>query len=282
MKKTITILFATMAGIASVCAQDRNDIVRASGNIQENNVTLSGTYDEIDVTGSVTVILTDGTPGSIRVKAADNIIPHLNIFVNDNTLHIGYKAGYSYRDSTTTVYVPITTLEEINISGKSHVHSDIMLRGKELDITLMGAAMFEGSANVEDLSLELLGSSSCNITATCTDVEIDATGTSSLKGNLTVADEADIEAAGSSSIEIHGSCSEMELDMGGNARLNAVKFTARDIKGTVAGNATADVTNTGRLTVNCTGTSTLIYDSALQINDSRAVGTATIKARNRR
>lgn len=282
MKRTITIIIATLAGIAALYAQQRNDTVTASRNIKESTITLTGIYDEIDVTGSIKVILTDGTQGSVRVEAADNIMPLLDIFVKGSTLNISYKAGYSYRDSSTTVYVPADRIEEISVAGASHVHSNVVLRGKELDITLMGTAMFEGSVNVGELGIEQLGNTTCNISATCTEAEIDISGTSSLKGNMTVAGEAEIDASGSSRIELQGSCREMDLDMSANASLSASRFKAADIKGSITGSATADVTNTGRLAVNCSGNATLVYDKAVQVNDSRTTGNATVKARTKR
>ncbi len=202
MKTVAIVLFlilSTLSNNESIASEKK----KGSGNIisQERKVEK---FSAITVKGIAHVHLTQGTPQKVEVKADDNIIDDVTTKVNNEELIIDLNDDDKYDDIDVDVYVTVSTVEKLSISGVGKITTENSLKTKELDCIISGVGDIElkgeaksqlikitGVGNVssfdfvtEQCDVVLTGVSNAHVHATKNlDVEITGMGNVEYKGN---------------------------------------------------------------------------------------------------
>lgn len=199
MKKLLIIIGILILGIKSY-AQDQ---LVVDPNAERR--TLTGSFNEIIVSGGIDLYLTQSESEAVAVSAADEKdIPEIKTVVESNTLRIFFTGGRGFRMKNRQIkaYVSFKTLESLNASGAS----DVIVAGKitttQLKMKFSGASDFKGAVSVKVLVMDLSGASDIHISGIATEVSIQSSGASDVKGYGLVTDSCAANASGASDIEI--------------------------------------------------------------------------------
>jgi len=193
--------------------------VEDSGNHIEKSVTVKS-FDKIDVSGKISLILTQDSSYAVKVNTDSNLMDYVKIDVSGSKLVIKEKdLSYCGQDSI-VVEVGIGKIKELTASGSVKYFSTARLNAEDVKINLSG---------VSDAALDLNASSVI----------------SSLEGI--------------SKLKLSGQSGSHELIIKGNAEINAFDFVTGSYKIDITGNAKANINVLNELNVKTEGSSEIFY-----------------------
>ncbi len=201
MKKLCLILVAVFAVAASTCAYTSYHFDKV-----EETRPLKG-FERIRLQGSPNIKYTQGKTWSVRVKAPQGIIKNVQTRVENKTLVVSIKSGFSFRgmkDDDVTVYVTSPDLIGVEVQGSGDFESKAHVDTDNLDISVRGS----GDAEFYDIicdrvNISLVGSGDVeikNITTQYSNVSLVGSGDVEIRQQK--AKETKLELKGSGDIKV--------------------------------------------------------------------------------
>lgn len=182
-------------------------------------------FDKINVSGSYEVYIKQGGSHDLVLKMDENLLDITYTEVRGNTLYIESDFNITSAKSK-KLYITVTDLEEIDISGACLLHASSEL-------------------NFDDLELDLSGASKVYLTL--------------YGGRL------DIEGSGASKIELKGEMDRMAVDLSGAGKIDASEFCVKQANITISGAGKAQTCVTDDLRVDISGAGKVTYSGDPQI-----------------
>jgi len=165
--------------------QSVSNKIRGSGKIVTQEETITG-FDRLEIDMGFQVDLHQGDTFSVVIRVDDNILEHVRVVKEGNTLKISLDPDRSYNMLNATLEADVT-MPELNgadMSGGSHLQGD-----------------FEAN----DLTLKLSGGCHITLSGSAVNLTVDANGGSQAKlGNLAVLN-AVVDAGGGSHVTVNPS-----------------------------------------------------------------------------
>jgi len=129
----------------------------------ENLVTQEKFFSDfsvVEVESGFEVEITQSSSYSIKITADDNMFDYIEISQTGDTLTIGLKLGYSYRDVTLITKITMPDLYELKLSGGAHCTAKGFTSSHDFVLDLSGGSHIdelEGAA--DDLTISGSGGS---------------------------------------------------------------------------------------------------------------------------
>ncbi len=226
--RTIKILLALAVILATTLACSMNipdvnfEIVTGSGNSETETRHVSG-FSKIELNGVGTLNISQGDQENLQIEGDDNILPLITSEVNNGTLVIGIKKGYSINPTAGLVYtLTVKDLSQVELNGLGDVDMDglqteglaVLVKGsgnanirnlsaKTLRIEIAGLGDITISGEVETQTVTISGSGNYKAKELASkDAEVRISGLGSAK--LQVSDTLDARISGGGSIEYFG------------------------------------------------------------------------------
>lgn len=239
LKKALALLIITVT--LNSCAQYGTNGIKGSGNIiTENRSTPS--YDGVTCTGSMDFKLVKGTEGQITIQGESNLIPYIITEVNNNTLKVKVKDGYSINPSknhNVIVTIPFEDISAVSLTGSGDLTTEDKITADKLNVSLTGSG---------DISLAL--------TAITTESSITGSGDLTLKGE---SDNLNVSVTGSG--DFHG-----------------YDLNANNTEVSVTGSGDADVVSNKTLKGRVSGSGDISYKGHPEKEDTKVMGSGSISS----
>lgn len=128
--------------------------------IQSREIELVKKYDQVEVIGDVTIILTDNLEGKIIFRGNAKEVQAAKVSIKNRKLIIDANRKRSV--DKFTVYLPASTMRLLIASGKTEVLSSGTIKTRDLEIFLNGSSYvsvrYNGKLNiVPGAGFELIG-----------------------------------------------------------------------------------------------------------------------------
>ncbi len=179
-------------------------IVQGSGNLIKESRDVKG-FDRIYLSGigELQIIQSDGE--SLVIEAEDNVLPKIESYVEDGTLHLKMNTSWENNIIPTKPIKYVVTLRninQVNLSGAGSISAGTV-KTDQLKIISSGA----GSIKIRNLEAELLdvnisGVGNCDINGKVTDQKIDISGTGTYNGEDLESNSANITMSGAGNATI--------------------------------------------------------------------------------
>lgn len=238
-------------------------------------------FDEIEVFGSVRLVVEERTAGNIVIRAPKRLMEYVILYVSDNTLHAGLRlpGNFSRRgipSCAVEIYIPNNgRIAEIVARGASRVKVLPTLSGAELDVEAGGASSITLATTAVKVSVELYGASTLKIDTQSREVEAEVSGASTLKCFGAATALFDVEVSGASTLVADDFVAEgLELEVSGASSATAKCATARV---DVAGASTATIECSTSLDASASAASTVRYKGDCAVNLRSVTGASSIK-----
>jgi hypothetical protein len=191
--------------------------ISGSGNVVSQEYDLSD-FDVVDISHAFNVNITQGESYSVIVRVDDNLMEHLEVVKQGNTLKIGLKPlqDYTVRNATMEAEVTMPELNGVEASGASDVIATGFESDRDFQVRLSGAssAVLIGSAG--EVTVDASGSSDADLAEfPVGDARVDASGSSTVTVN--VSGRLDVDASGSSDVFYLGSPTLGNVDTSGSS-----------------------------------------------------------------
>ncbi len=203
-----TLILATLVFTACdlTTLQDLGTTIRGSGNVVTQEEAITG-FDKLDVDQGFLVNVRQGDDFSVVIRVDDNIVEHLQVAREGDTLRIGLEPGrqYSIQEATMEADVTMPLLAGLDLNGGSHVTLSGIKSSEQLDADLSGGSHLRGDIEAGDVKFDLSGGSDVELSGAADNLTVDASGGSHARlANLAVVD-ANVDASGGSHATVNPS-----------------------------------------------------------------------------
>ena len=175
--------------------------VKGSGVVIEETRDVT-TFDSIRVEGSLTVVLSLGEAGPLRIKAEDNLAPLVIAAVKGSELTLKTSDSYSTKVGI-EVYVTAPDIRSIKASGSTDVLCQGLLEVEELALEASGASNVECTIHAENLTATASGSSDIHLSGHVKLLSVTASGASDVAAFELFAWDVDVTTSGSSDASVN-------------------------------------------------------------------------------
>jgi hypothetical protein len=194
-------------------------VVIGSGNLETEQYGFAN-FTRVEISSAFEFQIRPSSSYSINVTADDNVIDHVQISQDGQTLKIRVGGVPSFRRVTLKALVTMPQLGGLTVSGAS--------RGTVANFNSTEA------------------------------VNIAVSGASRVTGDITAGDIG-FDVSGASTIELEGSADNMVAAVSGASRFSLDDFTVNNANVNISGASTGTINLDGRLDANVSGASTLLY-----------------------
>lgn len=232
-------LAAAVVGYALLACNPLTDSIKGSGNVVMETREFSE-FTKITTGHSFEITVTQSEDYSVIIKADDNLVEHLDVRLDGDTLVVNMAPGKSARNATLEAEVSLPYLAGVNFAGAS--------QGNLLGIASQG------------------------------DFTVSVSGASFLQGDLEVG-RLEVNVSGASRIDLNGSSAAMDLHGSGASNLDMEDFTVDSAQVNLSGASTARLNVTSDIgPATLTGASRLIYSGDPAFRDFKTSGASSISA----
>lgn len=195
-------LLVTLTFINVECSSPWNS-VQGNGTVTTNTRTTQP-YDKIDVSGSFDVELIQGTEGTIKVAADENLQEYILTEVHGNTLEIYSKNGVSINSHKGIhITVPVTDLESVQLTGSGSIQNNQNLNATTFKATVTGSGDVSLTVTAQNINADVTGSGSLSVSGKSEHLTANVTGSGDFIGKKLQCNDAIVSVQGSGNLLVN-------------------------------------------------------------------------------
>jgi len=207
--------------------------LQGSGRLASKSYALDS-FDSITAGPSIVLNCRIGSPQTVKVSADDNLLPYMEISVDDGSLKIESSRPFS-TSHRIQVDVTVPSLKALTLSGAS--------TGKV------------GGVSSSSFDLDLSGASHCDLDGQLGALDAEITGSSSATINGGTLTKLTLECSGASNLTATGSATSLDLDISGASGADLKGLQAKDAAIDVSGASWCDLKASGEVSGDASGAS---------------------------
>ena len=232
--RNVFLLIAIVLISLSSCRFTGGKRIKGNGNVVTRELN-KGDFTKVEQRGSFDVYLSNSPSASVKIEAEENLIEYIETFINDNTLVIRTKEGYSLKpDRDVKIYISAPQLTDIQSSGSGDIISQSLLSDStKISFGVRGSANIQVDVNAPEIDAEISGTGDMELKGQTRKFNAEVKGSGNIKASDLKAEDTDIEIKGSGDADVFASASlNVNVRGSGDVRYkgNAPKVT-NDIKG---------------------------------------------------
>lgn len=173
-----------------------------NGNVKEESRDLSG-FTAIAASHGVDVYISQGSTGSVKVKADENLLDNILTKVEDGVLYMKVETPVR-QAKTLAVYVTMNDLRKIKGSGGSDIYVEGKFRFSELEIAMSGGSdLYIKDMEAQHVNCITSGGSDTHLAGRADKLMAEAQGGSDIKAKDLVVKSCKVKAHGGSDAVVH-------------------------------------------------------------------------------
>ena len=158
-----------------------------------------------------------GSQQSVELKGDD--LDEIETEVSGGKLRIKYtKSGWNWNRDRVDVYVTITKLEGLTLSGSGKVYGESIFKTDDLDLSVSGSGDLELEIDADDVETGISGSGGVELKGNASSHRISISGSGKLNAEDLEAETYDIHISGSGSCRIHAT-KEIDASVSGSGSI---------------------------------------------------------------
>lgn len=228
--KKLLLLLAVIPFFISCGYRER---VQGNGNITTESRT-TGNFKGVELRGPMNVQLIKGTDHAVKIEAEENIIPHIETYVNDEKLIIKYTDNININTrKKAIVTVTLPNLQEAEITGSGNITGETKFTGNdEIELKITGSGNMKLELDAPAVEAKITGSGDIYLSGNTRDIECSTTGSGKIDATGLKAENAVVKTLGSGNIHVFAS---VKLDATVNGSGNITYKGGGTVSSTVHG-----------------------------------------------
>lgn len=175
----IGMLGVLVVGFAVLACNPFTDSIKGSGNVVTNPMEISG-FTKIDVGDSFQVTVTQSEDYSVIIKADDNLVEHLDVRLDGDTLVIKMASGKSARNATLEAEVSLPDLKGVKFSEVSQGNLLGIKSQGDFTVRVSGASLLQGDLQIRQMEVVVSGASRIDLDGSGATVDLHGSGASTI------------------------------------------------------------------------------------------------------
>lgn len=218
VKMRIGVLSAAVIGFAILACNPFIDSINGSGNVVANSMEFSG-FTNIEAGSSFQVTITQSEDYSVVIKADDNLVEHLNVRLDGDTLVINMVPGKSARNATLEAEVSLPELKRVHFGGVSRGNLLGITSQADLTVRVSGASSLQGDLQARQMNVNVSGASKIDLNGSGATVDLHGSGASTVDMEDFAVDSAQVVLSGASTARLHVNDDIGPVTLSGASRL---------------------------------------------------------------
>lgn len=204
MKKSILFLAAFLLILTTANAQWwSNEKIKGNGEMV-TKTRSTGSYDAVQLVGSMNVELIAGSEGNIKVEAESNLQEYILTEVKNGTLKISTEKGVNLHPTEDIkITVPFESLEEVALTGSGDIWNKDVIKASNFKVQVTGSGDMTLNLDVRDLEGKITGSGDINLKGRSENFECSVTGSGDFEAYDLDAENVEAKVAGSGDIMVN-------------------------------------------------------------------------------
>lgn len=176
----------------------------AFGQLERRSFEVSS-FHSIDIGGAFTIHLRRGLEPEVVAMAEPDQLDDLSVSVDRGELHVEMDNSLWFwgKSEEIRLYITVTDLDQIEISGATSLTGANTLDATELSILCQGASEVDLKIDVTRLSVECNGASEVTLSGIARSAEIECNGASELSAIELQVERMKLEASGACQAEVY-------------------------------------------------------------------------------
>lgn len=242
--------------LLAACDCDFHHAVKGSGTAK-TSTRQTGSFDRVDLRGSMRVTIVVGQPRSVTIHGDDNLIGEVRTKIEGETLAISNRHPYRSRIGlSVSIHVPTLTAVELSGSGTIDVRN---VQGASFAADLSGSGDIALSGKPARLDLSISGSGDARL-------------------DQLQAQDVRIEISGSGDIEASGKTDRLDVSLPGSGDVRADRLVARDVQADISGSGDVQVWAVDSLRAEISGSGDIAYGGNPRQVEKNVSGSGEIRA----
>ena len=246
MRKEALVAFSVLSLVTLACSISINmpvaKQVRGSGNVIMVERQVSG-FHAVSLAGIGELHIEVGDEEKLLIQAEDNLLEYIDTTVQDGSLNIGFRSGYSLDPQEPINYfLSVKSLDSISVSGLGNANAPALqagdfkvaisgsgsvelqgLEADQLDVVISGlGSLAIGEGKVGDQAINISGSGTYKaqeLQSNNAVVEISGLGNASIWAD----EKLTVRISGSGVVEYVGNPQNIESEISGAGKLEQIK-----------------------------------------------------------
>jgi hypothetical protein len=236
--KKISLIVLAIVVLGTSCMSDGHR-VKGNGRVTTQSKPV-GEINGVELHNSFNVILTEGSPSNVKIEAEENLIPYIDLQVENGILNIRTQDNAWLRTKKPVkIYVTAPSFNRIKNTGSGDITSDTRISN--------------------DTKLLIAGTGSGDI-----ELDVDAP-------------EVDINNTGSGNVKLAGETQKISGTVTGSGDIRAMDLMAEEANARVTGSGDIDVYSSVKVTASITGSGDIRYKGGARVVSSSKTGSGDLR-----
>ncbi len=186
------------------CSQTSSKVKYGDGNVVKHTMAINY-FDEIDLSGSFNVRLTQGTDLQAVIETDKNLQELVELEVKGNTLYVSTVGDAILRPTRMDLFITYPQLRRFSIGGACKIGSDQVIVSDALTFDISGAAEIDLGIETQVLNTRLSGAGNITLEGSAREHFISLSGASNLQAEKLITETTHIELSGAGSAQVFAS-----------------------------------------------------------------------------
>lgn len=195
-------------------------VILDGGPLTEDVRDLDEDFTRIHIDGSLDLLINqDQSEDILRIEAGENILEHIETYVQDGTLFIEEESNNFLTSGVRRVYVSKELLEEVTMVGSGDLEADNII-SEDFDLKMEGS----GDSDIEfvaltNLNVSMDGSGDCEVKGEGTSFVLGVNGSGDCNARFLEVTSAVVNVNGSGDVEVFSS-DDLTVNINGSGDVN--------------------------------------------------------------
>lgn len=204
MKKSILFLAVFFLTLTTANAQWwSSEKVKGNGEM-ETKTRSTGSYDGVELVGSMNVVLVAGSEGKLTVEAESNLQEYILTEVHNGTLKISTEDDVNLRPTKEIkITVPFESIDHVSLTGSGDIWNSDVIKGKDFHMSVTGSGDMQLNLDVQDLEGRITGSGDIEVKGKAQSLDCKITGSGDFKAYDLRAENVEARISGSGDVQVY-------------------------------------------------------------------------------
>lgn len=166
-------------------------------------VRTTDSFNGVNLSMHASVHISKGKEHSIVIVAAPNILEHIAVHSNGQTLYIDKNRCLRTRMDDIKIFITTPRLENLDLSGSGNIHLEEAFEGEQLQLSLSGSGkIFAESLSYQSITANISGSGDIKTSGFVHQQCVSISGSGNMEGYAMQSEYATIKISGSGNAKV--------------------------------------------------------------------------------
>lgn len=202
----LLVVLGLVAASLGACFPVGGTMLTGSGRTTTQDYDFSD-FTKVSVSSAFQAEITQGDSYATSVTVDDNVVQHLDVRVDGDTLRIGLKPMVSLGLGNVTLRAQVTMpdLDGLDLSGATRTQVRGFSNTKPANVEVSGASQLRGDMTTGEMRMGASGASTVELTGSTGRLDVEASGASTVRLQDYASQNAVVRASGASNVTVNTS-----------------------------------------------------------------------------